>query len=147
MPPARAAQDKVSQAPRPPRSWPVLAFLVILAALLPHLKSLDYDFVWDDKVMIGPALNVAGPADLVRLWRTPFDSLLRDPVLHNTYFRPVTLLSLALDRALYGSQPSGYHLTNLIAYAAACLFLWLFAWALTGKPGLAALGAAVFALP
>src|SRR5882762_1697214 len=141
MPPARSAQDKVSQAPRP-----LLALLVILAALLPHLKTLDYDFVWDDKVMIGPALNVAGPEDLVRLWRTPFDSLLRDPVLHNTYFRPVTLLSLALDRAIYGSQPAGFHLTNLVAYAAACLFLWLFAWELTGKSGLSALGAIVFAL-
>jgi len=143
MPPARSAQDKVSQAPR---HAPLLALLVILAALLPHLKTLDYDFVWDDKVMIGPALNVAGPEDLIRLWRTPFDSLLRDPVLHNTYFRPVTLLSLALDRAIYGSQPAGFHLTNLIAYAAACLFLWLFAWELTGKPGLSALGAIVFAL-
>jgi hypothetical protein len=141
MPPARSAQDKVSQAPRP-----LLALLVILAALLPHLKTLDYDFVWDDKVMIGPALNVASPEDLIRLWRTPFDSLLRDPVLHNTYFRPVTLMSLALDRAIYGSQPAGFHLTNLIAYAAACLFLWLFAWELTGKPGLSALGAIVFAL-
>ena len=143
MSPARSVQDKVSQAPR---HAPLLALLVILAALLPHLKSLDYDFVWDDKVLIGPALNVTGPADLVRLWSTPFDSLLRDPVLHNAYFRPVTLLSLALDRAIYGSLPAGFHLTNLIAYAAACLFLWLFAWELTGKAGLSALGAMVFAL-
>ncbi|TMQ48528.1 MAG: tetratricopeptide repeat protein [Candidatus Eisenbacteria bacterium] len=163
MPPARAAQDKASQAPRPVPSgaqavdrkpsrpgttplWPLFALLVILAALVPHLKTLDYDFVWDDKVMIGPVLDLSGPADLVRLWSTPFDSLLRDPVLHNTYFRPVTLLSLALDRAIYGSQPAGFHLTNLVAFAAACLFLWLLAWELSGTPGLAALGAVVFAL-
>src|SRR5256885_4398459 len=105
MPPARAAQDKASQAPRPVPSgaqaadrkpsrpgatplWPLYALLVILAALVPHLKTLDYDFVWDDKVMIGPVLDLSGPADLVRLWSTPFDSLLRDPVLHDTYFRP-----------------------------------------------------------
>src|SRR5467141_2248416 len=124
----------------------LLAALVLLAAVLPHLRSLQYGFVWDDKFMIGPQIDLTGPADLGRLWNTPFDALLRDPVLHNTYFRPVTLLSLALDRAIYASNPAGFHLTNVIVYAAACLFLWLFAWELSGQPVLAAAGTCVFAL-
>ena len=162
MLPAHSAQAKISQASRRPkkarttertpaaagasRLWPLLAALVILAAVVPNLRSLGYGFVWDDKFMIGPMLDLSGPADLVRLWRTPFDSLLRDPVLHNAYFRPATLLSLATDRAIYASHPAGFHLTNLIGYALACLFLWLFAWELSGRPVLAALGACVFAL-
>ena len=96
--------------------------------------------------MIGPQLDLTGPADLIRLWRTPFDSLLRDPLLHNTYFRPVSILSLAADRALYASSPAGFHFTNLALYAAACLFLWLFSSELSGRPALAAAGTCVFAL-
>ncbi len=143
MPHSTSAQPKISQ--RSPR-WPLLAAVVLLAAVLPHLKSLDYGFVWDDQVMIGPQLALQGPADLVRLWNTPFDTLLRDPLLHNTYFRPVSILSLAADRALYGSGASGFHLTNLACYALACLFLWLFAWELSGQPWLAAAGTCVYAL-
>src|SRR5882672_8650816 len=143
MPHSTSAQPKISQ--RSPR-WPLLAAAVLLAAVLPHLKSLDYGFVWDDQVMIGPQLALQGPADLVRLWNTPFDTLLRDPLLHNTYFRPVSILSLAADRALYGSGASGFHLTNLACYALACLFLWLFAWELSGQPWLAAAGTCVYAL-
>jgi protein O-mannosyl-transferase len=126
--------------------WPLLLALVILAAVLPNLRSLGYEFVWDDKVMIGPQLNLEGPADIIRLWRTPFDTLLRDPVLHNTYFRPVTLLSLAADRSFYGANPAGFHLTNLVWYAVGCAFLWLFAWELSGRAVLSAAGACVFAL-
>ena len=163
MAPAPSTQNKISQASRgakgspaapgkrrpqatPNRLWPLLALLVILAAVLPNLASVEYDFVWDDKVMIGPELRLDEPADLVRIWRTPFDSLLRDPVLHNAYFRPVALLSLAFDRAVWRMTPGGFHVTNVIWYALACVFLWLFAWELSGRPFLSAAGACVFAL-
>ncbi|TMQ58341.1 MAG: tetratricopeptide repeat protein [Candidatus Eisenbacteria bacterium] len=159
----RAPQLKIPQAPRAApenrgghaargfdlvrtRYWPLLAALVLLAALLPYWRSLGYDFVWDDKVMIGPQLDLRHPGDLGRLWRTPFDTLLRDPALDRTYFRPVVLLSLAADRAVYGGNPAGFHLTNLIWYALACLFLWLFAWEMSGRPIPAAVGACLFAL-
>src|SRR2546428_609103 len=42
--------------------WPLLAALVLLAAVLPHLPSLQYGFVWDDKFMIGPQIDLTGPA-------------------------------------------------------------------------------------
>ncbi len=126
--------------------WPLLGALVLLTAVLPHVRSLGYGFVWDDRVIIGPGLNLSTPGDLIRLWSTPFDALLRDPLLHNVYFRPVTLFSLVLDRALFASDATGFHFTNLAWYAASCLALWLFAWELSGHPVLAAVGACVFAL-
>src|SRR5262245_513800 len=148
MPSGPSTQAKVSQRPRGAvdRLWPLYGAIVLLAAVLPHLQSLGFDFVWDDKAMIGPELQIREPGDLVRLWNTPFDTLVRDPIPHNTYFRPLSILSLALDRTVYGSNPGGFHLTNLVAYALACILLWLFAWELSGRAGLAALGTAVFAL-
>jgi len=109
-------------------------------------KSVDYDFVWDDKVLIGPVLDVHGPADLIRLWNTPFDSLLREPVIQQTYFRPLVLFSLALDRSHSGQRAEAFHRTNLFWYAIACVFLWLFAWELSGRPLAATVGTVLFAV-
>jgi tetratricopeptide (TPR) repeat protein len=67
-------------------------------------------------------------------------------VLKRTYFRPATLFSLALDHALSPGNPRLFHVTNVLLYAASCLFLWLFAWELSGRPVAAAAGTVLFAL-
>ncbi len=124
----------------------LLAALLVAAALVPYARTLDYEFVWDDAYVIGPVLDVHGPADLGRLWALPFDQLLKDEVMTRNYFRPAVLYSLALDRAWSGENPRGFHLTNIVLYAATCVFLWLFAWQLSGRPLASWLGAVIFAL-
>ena len=124
----------------------VLALLVVASALLPYVRTVGYEFVWDDPFVIGKHLDVTGPADLVRIWNLPFDSLLKDEAMGRTYFRPAVLYSLALDRALHGERAGGFHATNVTLYAAVCFFLWLFAWRLSGMPVAAALGTILFAL-
>ncbi|HET9951687.1 MAG TPA: tetratricopeptide repeat protein [Candidatus Eisenbacteria bacterium] len=124
----------------------VLALLVVASAVLPYARTVGYEFVWDDPFVIGKHLDVTGPGDLVRIWNLPFDSLLKEEAVGRTYFRPAVLYSLALDRAFYGEQAGGFHATNVALYAAACFFLWLFAWQLSGMPVAAALGAILFAL-
>lgn len=114
--------------------------------MLPYLRTTGYGFVWDDEVIIGPQIDIHGPADVARLWNTPFDTYLRDAPLQRTYFRPSVLYSLAADRALFSDRPAGYHAVNLLWNALACLFLWLFAWELTGRPVAAAAGSILFAL-
>jgi tetratricopeptide (TPR) repeat protein len=128
------------------RYWPLLAALVILASVLPYWRSLGYDFVWDDIAIVDAKLDVRGPSDLSRIWNTPFDSFLGAPMRQPNYFRPVVLLTLASDRALSGNSPAGYHLTNVAWYAIVCVFLWLFAWEVSGRPLAAAAGAVIFAL-
>jgi Flp pilus assembly protein TadD len=124
----------------------LLSAVVLAAALIPYLPTLRYDFVWDDKLVVGRHLDVNGPADLERLWSTPFDTYLRDSALQRTYFRPVVLFTLAADRAFFGDRPGGYHAMNVAWNAIACLFLWILAWELSGRPVAAAVGTALFAL-
>ncbi|HEY7727138.1 MAG TPA: tetratricopeptide repeat protein [Candidatus Eisenbacteria bacterium] len=119
---------------------------MLSAAVLPYLPTIRYDFVWDDKVVVGPHLDIRGPADIARLWGTPYDTFLRDPVLQRTYFRPLVLYSLSVDRALFGERAGGYHAMNVAWYAAGCLFLWLFAWEISGRPVAATAGGVLFAL-
>jgi tetratricopeptide (TPR) repeat protein len=124
----------------------LLGAVVLAAAAIPYARTVHYDFVWDDKVLVGPQLDVHGPADLVRLWRTPFDTFLRDAALQKVYFRPAVLYSMAADRAVFGDDPAGYHAVNVAWYALACLFLWLLAWEISGRAVPATAGAVLFAL-
>jgi tetratricopeptide (TPR) repeat protein len=124
----------------------LLGAVVLLCAVLPYLQTTRYEFVWDDRVLVGPHLDVRGIADVGRLWRTPFDSLLRESAHQRSYFRPVVLYSLAADRALHGDRPAGYHAGNIAWYALAALLLWLFLRDLTGRPLAATAGAILFAL-
>ena len=123
-----------------------LALVVLAAATVPYLRTLDYDFVWDDHYTIGPFLSIHGWSDVERLWKLPFDSLLNDVSRKRTYFRPATLYSLAADWAASPQDPGAFHRTNVILYAATCLFLWLFAAELSGRPVAAAAGAVVYAV-
>src|SRR5688572_1783075 len=145
-PPEKAQAPKRQDHPRGLFRAAALAAVVLAAAILPYARTLDFDFVWDDHFTVGRHLEVRGPSDVGRIWSLPFDSLLNDVSLKRTYFRPATLYSLALDWARSPAAPRAFHRTNVLLYAAACLFLWLFAWELSGRPAAAAAGTVLFAL-
>ena len=120
--------------------------LVIAAACLPMLPSLNYELVWDDRTAIGPILDTNGIADWLAIWASPFDTVLRPGEEGAGYYRPGIVTTLILDRALYGDWLPGYHLTNIAWYAATCAFLWLFLREFTGNTITATLAALVYAV-
>lgn len=46
--------------------------------------------------------------------------------INRNYYRPVYLATLAVDHAIWGLEPAGYHLTNLLWHVAASLLAFLF---------------------
>ena len=144
--PERAQPKKRQDHPRSVLRTAALAALVLAAAALPYARTVGFDFVWDDHYTVGRHLEVRGVSDVGRIWSLPFDSLLNDAALKRTYFRPASLYSLALDWAGSPENPRAFHRTNVFLYAAACLFLWLLGWELSGRPVAAAAGAVLYAL-
>src|SRR6185503_14665009 len=124
----------------------LIGIVVALAAAVPYTPSARYEFVWDDLHVVGPHLDLKSPRDVARIWGLPFDEFLKNETTERTYYRPVTLLSLAVDRATWDDNAMGFHRSNLLYNAIACLFLWLFAMELTGRPAAAAAGTVLFAL-
>jgi len=100
--------DKVHDGlPAPPRETVrtlIAAALVVAAVLAVHANSLGGTFVFDDDH------NIVHNPLIRRLW---------PPVRH----RPVANLSLAVNYAVGGLAPRGYHMVNLAVHLAAALAL------------------------
>ena len=110
-----------------------------LAAFLLYTPTLRFDFTnWDDDryVLDNPQIQALSRENAAR-WFTGF---------YFASYAPVNLASLALDHAVWGRDPFGYHLTNAALHALACA---LFALALRtsgASPIATGLGATLFAV-
>lgn len=115
--------------------------LVIFAAsVLFYAKSAFFPFAAiDDHVYVTGNPNVAlGFSRHSLSWAfTTF---------HAANWHPVTWLSLMLDGQLFGPNPAGYHLVNVLLHGANAALLFLFLARLTGAAGKSAFVAACFAL-
>src|SRR3989454_7666531 len=104
-------------------SWlnPVLIVLVTSAAFLPALQN---QFLrWDDhKNFLGnPHYRGLGWIHLQWMWTT-----------HLGHYIPLTWMTLGLDYVLWGMNPLGYHLTNLLLHAANAVFFYFVAFRILG---------------
>ena len=90
----------------------VLLTLAIFANTLPN------QFVnWDDHALIvnNPATMSLSPAAVIEMFT---------PQAGKTY-QPVRVLSYAIDRALWGLKPAGYHIVNTLLHTGAAVLLYL----------------------
>jgi len=103
----------------------LVTFAVIIAvvAAVIYLPVLTADFVYDDIPQILIDNYIHNPAHFAEVLSL---SVMRKDVVDNN--RPVMLLSLMLDSLLWGRNPVGYHLTNLLLHAlcSAMVFLLLY---------------------
>ena len=122
--------------PQTPGPRPLLVFAgAALVALVLYLPTLQYDFVWDDSVLIqkNSFLDQTNPIELftrVLQTTTRTRSETRGDM---AYYRPLTNLSFYLERKLWGLRPMGYHLTNVIINAAVVFMMCLEFFLLSGK--------------
>ena len=94
--------------------------LVAVLATLPFLPALGAGFVsWDDdqNFVTNLAYRGLGPEQLSWMWST----------FHLGHYTPLTWMTLGLDHALWGMDPRGYHLTNLLLHATTASLLFVVA--------------------
>ncbi len=97
--------------------------LVILAVLAvsAYINVLDGSFIWDDEVMV-PGNGLIRSLDNVPaiLTTSPFGGRLNA----SDFYRPFQTLSYAIDYSIWGLDPFGFHLTNLLLHALTALILF-----------------------
>ncbi len=99
------------------RLIPLFIFVVTFVTFLPALKG---DFVnWDDDVLFvnNPDYRGLGPAQIGWMFTV---SILG-------HYQPVTWLTHGLDYCIWGMNPFGYHLTNLLVHAACAVLVYFLA--------------------
>src|SRR5205823_3349586 len=91
--------------------------VILLVTALAYAGSLRGQWISDDITSIAenPMLRSLAPANL-RLLTTTFDG---------PNYMPLKLLSLALDYRLFGGDPTGYHVVNLVLHIANALLVYL----------------------
>jgi tetratricopeptide (TPR) repeat protein len=112
-----------------------------LLAFLLYLPTIGYDFTFDDGVIVerNPAVQEWGH------WKLIFNSDYW-PAARSALYRPLTILSFAVERLLHGSSPVGFHLVNVILHSLVSVLVLMIAAELTGPGWAAVLAAVLFAV-
>jgi len=95
---------------------PLALGLLFALACAPFLPALGNEFVdWDDRqnFVDNPHYRGFAPANLAWMFSA----------IHLGHYMPLTWLSSALDYTLFGMNPVGYHLTNLLLHGLVAVLL------------------------
>jgi protein O-mannosyl-transferase len=117
-----------------------LTFIIVLL-LAVYCNTFNHGFVWDDVDVI-----VDNPM-LESIKNLPSLFLHEDSIEGSTgYYRPVTYVSFLIDRSIWGVNPLGFDITNLLLHIAVALSLYLFLAELFKKEQFAFIATLIFSL-
>ena len=115
------------------RNW-LFGLFLIAATLIAYLPVWHASFIWDDDVLLTASPLIKDPHGWYRFWCTTT----------TPDYCPVTSTSFWLEWRLWGTNATGYHVTNVLLHTASAILLWRVL-ARLKIPG-AKLAAAIFAL-
>lgn len=92
---------------------PLLLTLAVLAAYRPAVQG---EFLWDDGLYVSQNEVLQEKDGLIRIWMEP-------KLLPNYY--PLVFSSFWFEYRLWGQEPGGYHLTNILLHALNSLLAYL----------------------
>ncbi|MCC6126883.1 MAG: tetratricopeptide repeat protein [Pirellulales bacterium] len=102
-------------APATPRhlAWAGAA-LIAVAVFFAYFPSIEGGFIWDDHLLITDCKLIAASDGLYRFWCTtdPYD------------YWPVTNSSFWIEWRLWGMNPTGYRVVNLLLHVSESLLIW-----------------------
>jgi len=127
--------------PRPGRRPAAAAVLApALLAVLAYANSLANGYAIDDEPILAHNAVVHGLGNLRGVLLGPYWPN------ENALYRPVTLLTLAVQWAVHGDAPAAFHAVNVLLHAGVTALVAVLLLRLGAGPLAAALGAAVFAV-
>jgi len=124
----------------------LLCLFVIFSSLAVYINSLSGDFIWDDIEQIVDNPVIKDIRNIPSFFTSDLWRLIDNPTIGSYYYRPFFLLSLAVDYNLWGLNPFGYHITNLVLHALASFLVYQIGRRLFLKSTPALLGSMLFAV-
>ena len=115
-PPANPAADKQRPGANPRAD--AISFLgLALLVFACYLPALGGGFVWDDVIFTQEPV-VRDWSGLWNIWFSPAD------IRGEAHYWPIVYTTFWLEHKLYGLQPFGYHLVNVLLHLANSALLW-----------------------
>lgn len=120
-----------------------IGFLLVVGVIfIIYFPTLSFEFTnWDDPSYVQEIQAIRNPG-----WLGIKEVLTKSlPASHGDYI-PVTIFSYWMDYQVWGFQPKGYHLTNLLLHALSAGLLFLLLQRLTANPAVSMMATLLFAL-
>ncbi|MCU0652323.1 MAG: tetratricopeptide repeat protein [Candidatus Omnitrophica bacterium] len=98
--------------------------LIIVTGISIYFNSLGGQFIWDDHLLIRENVYLESWANLPEIFSRGITS--GSGVIEGSFYRPLQIFSYLLNYSLWGINPGGYHLVNIILHVlvAICVY-WL----------------------
>jgi 4-amino-4-deoxy-L-arabinose transferase-like glycosyltransferase len=127
-----------------PTAWKLL-FVVVVSIIVVFIRSAKYDFVtYDDYELVAQNEQfLSNPSSLAAAFTTHAFTTHRAA---SGYYRPLLLISYIADYRVWGLNPTGYHLTNVVLHCCSAVALFLLLEQLFHHSFASFLGALLFAL-
>jgi hypothetical protein len=119
---------------------------VVLLAVVAHAETLGYWFVATDTLPLIASSRVTDPASLAGLFAQPLMAGSDFTATTAQFYRPIASLTYAIDYALWGLNPTGYHLTNLLLHTVAAALVAVCTMTVTRRRAVGTLAGILFAI-
>lgn len=117
--------------------------VLALVTVVVFAASLNNSFVWDDKFLVVNNPYVKNLSYLPEIFST---QLYTGSHMHSNFYRPLELLSFAVDYSIWHLNPFGYHLTSLLLHAGNVILVYFILIAVGLSGNMAFLGAMLFSV-
>lgn len=97
----------------------IFLFSVVIISILLYLPSLNAPFVSDDLIYVSNNKQLQAMS-LFDSWKLFFTRT------NNYEYLPIRDFSYLIDFSMFGLNPIGFHLHNILIYVATCVVVWLF---------------------
>ncbi|HIE43639.1 MAG TPA: tetratricopeptide repeat protein [Candidatus Omnitrophica bacterium] len=97
--------------------------LIVLLGFVVYSNSINGEFIWDDHILIKENNYIKDPSNLYRIFTEDIGS---GSGRRYGYYRPLYILTFAMNYSLGGLNVQSYHLTNIVLHilVALCVY-WL----------------------
>jgi tetratricopeptide (TPR) repeat protein len=129
----------------PTQSLALLLLLLTLLAVVPYLNAFSNHFTLDDVPIIVENPIVRDLANAGKILTTNYWGE-REEARDRGLYRPLTVLTYAMDYHFWQLNPKGYHVVNVVLHTTATLLLFLLALGFLGSSTGAFVAAAIFAV-
>src|ERR1700722_14116362 len=110
----RKNKEKQETLPRPPRVW-AWAVALILITVFAYIPALRGGFIWDDDSYVEHNSALRSVDGLWNIWAHTSATPQYYPLVHTTFW---------IEYHLWGADPVGYKIVNLLLHITSALLLW-----------------------